>query len=558
MVSLQRRRVRRQRPWYLVESGRVKGKPRIVWQKYLGTPARIKKLLEQAEKGGGPIEVDVANFGPAVPLRLAQELEIVQTIDRLLPKRNQGYSVGEHILIAVLNRCHTPCSKLQTRPWFDDTVLPRLLGKKKGLSSQDFWNHMDRIDDATIDTIQMEVTRRAVERYGLGLGLDLLFYDPTNFSTYIQEHDDRGNELPERGKPKDHRTDLRLIGLALLASRDHGIPLLHRTYPGNEHDAPLFAEEIPHVCRWLKTLGRQPSEVTLVFDKGNNSKTNLDLLEEAKFHYVGSLRPSLNRDLLEVPFSQFRRCYGDGEATTHTYRVRRKAHEREVTVVMTYSLRQEKYLRARLEDILVTAEKKLQEWATALREGQKKKRSRGRYKLVTCRKQVKELLGSSEKLFRWEVTRRGRGPIEAKWSRDEEAIRQRSLGFGRTLIFTDRDEWDDEAIVRAYRAKAAVEENFRRLKDPSYLADTPEYHWTDSKIKVHQLVCFLSLQLMGLLQRHLHQTGHVVTIDELARGMQQWYQVVLLYPDGKVERRFRPLNPVQEALYKELHLEAFA
>ncbi|MDG6913620.1 MAG: IS1634 family transposase [Nitrososphaerota archaeon] len=556
MVSLTRKKVRRQAYWYLQECQRVKGRPRITWQKYLGTPDRIKELLEQAEKGEGPLEVDVANFGPAAPLRLAQELEIAQTIDRLLPKRNQGYSVGEHILIAVLNRCHSPCAKLQTRRWFDGTVLPRLLGKKEGLSSQDFWNHMDRIDDTAIETIQVEVTRRAIERYGLDL--DFLFYDPTNFSTYIQEHDDRGNELPKRGKAKDHRADLRLIGLALLASRDHGIPLLHRTYPGNEHDAPLFAEEIPHIRRWLEALGRHPSDVTLVFDKGNNSKLNLDLLEKAKFHYVGSLRPSLNRDLLTVPLSKFRRCYGEGEVTTHTYRVRREAHEREVTVVMTYSLQQEKYLRSRLEDILATVEKKLQEWATALRESRENKRSRARRTLASCRKNVKELLGSSEKLFRWEVTRKGRGPIEVKWSRDEEAIRQRSLGFGRTLIFTDRDEWDDEAIVRAYRAKAVVEENFRRLKDTSYLADTPEYHWTDSKIKVHQLVCFLSLQLMGLLQRQLHRTGHLATIDELAREMQQWYQVVLLYPGGKVERRFRPMSAVQEALYKELRLESFA
>ncbi|EQD67950.1 hypothetical protein B1B_05755, partial [mine drainage metagenome] len=92
MVSLQRRQVRRQKYWYLVQSGRVKGKPRIVWQKYLGTPDRIKELLEQAQKGGGPLEVDVTNFGPAAALRLAQELGLVEIIDRLVPKRDQGYS----------------------------------------------------------------------------------------------------------------------------------------------------------------------------------------------------------------------------------------------------------------------------------------------------------------------------------------------------------------------------------------------------------------------------------------------------------------------------------
>ncbi|MGI0155943.1 MAG: IS1634 family transposase, partial [Thermoplasmata archaeon] len=541
----------------LQECQRVRGKPRITWQKYLGTPNRIRELLERAEKGGGPLEVDVADFGPAPLLAIARELRVVETIDALVPKRDQGFSVGEHILIAAINRCLAPCSKLQIRSWFDETILPRFLGKKEGLSSQDYWNHLDRLDDGLLEAIQFAVSRQAVERFGLAL--DFLYYDPTNFSTYIQAHDDRGNEIPERGKAKDHRTDLRLIGLALLASRDHGVPLLHRTCPGNQHDSPLFQVEIPQIRRWVEGLGKRPSDVTLVFDKGNNSEDGLDLVEEARFHYVGSLRPSLNRDLLEIPLSTFRPCYGDGEAATTTYREKRRSYGREVTVVMTYNPRLEARLRATLEDILVTAEERLRAWATALEEDQRKGgRPRGRRTLATCRRKVRKWLGHAEPMFRWKVTRRGRGPFEVTWERDETAVRRRALGFGRTLIFTDQHEWSDEAIVRAYRSKAAIEEEFRRLKDTEYLADTPQYHWTDSKIKGHQLICFLALQMLTLLQRQLHRTGHSVTIDELAHGLQRWFQVVQLYPGGKVERRLRPMSPVQESLHKELHLEAYA
>jgi transposase len=113
------------------------------------------------------------------------------------------------------------------------------------------------------------------------------------------------------------------------------------------------------------------------------------------------------------------------------------------------------------------------------------------------------------------------------WSRDDEAIKRRARAFGRTIIFTDRHNWGDEAIVRAYRSKAVIEDNLRRLKDTSYLSDTPQFHWTDSKIKTHQLICHLALQMMGLLQRQLRRTGHDLTIDELAEELQRWYQVVL-------------------------------
>lgn len=408
-----------------------------------------------------------------------------------------------------------------------------------------------------MEAIQFAISRRAVERFGLSL--DFLYYDPTNFSTHIQAHDDRGNEIPERGKAKDQRTDLRLIGLALLASRDHGIPLLHRTYPGNQHDSPLFQDEIPQIRRWVEALGKPPTEVTLIFDKGNNSEDGLDLVEGAGFHYVGSLRPSLNRDLLSIPLAKFRPCYGEGETATSTYREKRSAYGREVTVVMTYNRQLEQHLQATFEDIRVTAEERLRAWATALAEDQRKPgRPRGRRTLATCRTKVRKLLGGAEPLFRWKVTRTGRGPFEVEWGRDEVAVHQRALGFGRTPIYTDQHEWSDEEIVRAYRSKAVVEEEFRRLKDTEYLADTPQYHWTDSKIKGHPLICFLALQMLTLLQRQLHRTGHTVTIDDLAHGLQRWFQVVHLYPGGKVERRLRPMSPVQEALHKELHLEVYA
>ena len=63
---------------------------------------------------------------------------------------------------------------------------------------------------------------------------------------------------------------------------------------------------------------------------------------------------------------------------------------------------------------------------------------------------------------------------------------------------------------------------------------------------------------MAILQRQLWRTGHPVTIDELAHGLQRWPQVVLLNPGGKVERRLRPMSAVQETLFKEFDLARYA
>ena len=73
---------------------------------------------------------------------------------------------------------------------------------------------------------------------------------------------------------------------------------------------------------------------------------------------------------------------------------------------------------------------------------------------------------------------------------------------------------------------------------------------------LNQWICFQALQLMGLLQSQPSRTaGQHLTIDELATELQQGRQMILLYPNGGAEKRFRPMSPVQERLYRELSLE---
>ena len=65
-----------------------------------------------------------------------------------------------------------------------------------------------------------------------------MVYDATNFYTGIDTH--TPSELAQRGHQKQHRTDWRSIGLALMVTTDFNIPLFHAVYPGNRHDAQEF------------------------------------------------------------------------------------------------------------------------------------------------------------------------------------------------------------------------------------------------------------------------------------------------------------------------------
>lgn len=93
---------------------------------YLGTATQV---IEKIRGGQHPQAVDVKEFGLVMAaLREAERIGLVDVIDRLLPKRKQGCTVGQYILIAALNKIASPTSRNGGREWLLKTVLPERLG----------------------------------------------------------------------------------------------------------------------------------------------------------------------------------------------------------------------------------------------------------------------------------------------------------------------------------------------------------------------------------------------------------------------------------------------
>ena len=131
--------------YYLGENKKVNGRSVRVWQKYVG-PA---KTIQSLSMGGRlPTEISVLEFGNITSLfSIGEELNFVEAVDKIIPKRHQGLTVGEHLLLTIINRIDNPLSKNQLSDWFDNTVLKRKFAIKSSyLSSQDFWNHWKKID----------------------------------------------------------------------------------------------------------------------------------------------------------------------------------------------------------------------------------------------------------------------------------------------------------------------------------------------------------------------------------------------------------------------------
>ena len=185
-----------------------------------------------------------------------------------------------------------------------------------------------------IAAIEQDLAAAAV--FHFGLDLRCLLFNATNFFTFLDSFNSRA-QLPQRGHSKEGRDNLRLLGLALLVTSDGEVPLFHHTYQGNQHDSVTFhsvAEEfLPQRCR---CLAEGASDVTLVFDKGNNSKENLAIVDHHPVHFVGSLVPP-TPDLLHIPRRAMRRLDRAQLPSVWSHRTRKVVLGVERTILCTWN-----------------------------------------------------------------------------------------------------------------------------------------------------------------------------------------------------------------------------
>jgi transposase len=516
--------------YYARECQRVDGKPKIVKTTYLGSLDHILQAVTAAQKPIPPKSARPASFGDVTALwDQAQQVSLIPLIDAQLPKRDQGLSVGEYLVLAAINRAACPTSKAQLAHWYHRTILPRLLpATTDQLSSQAFWNHMERVTPADIQAIEQQLSQRLVQQ--LGLNLRTLVYDGTNFFTYINTR--TAASLPARGHNKQHRGDLRQVSLGLLVSTDFHIPLFHQVYAGNLTDATAFQTVSEELAARYRQLAQGCEHITLIFDKGNNSSEAFETLEDSPFHFIGSLVPSQHPDLLAIAADQFHQLPGQRLAGCTAYRTRKKVFGQERTILITFN---EHLLEGQMQGIeasLSKARRKLDELQASLR-----RRREGRLKgghsptIESVRKQAEQICSGQflKTLIGWEVSP---GPVPVLSYRTDTAALARLVRshLGKTILFTDNDDWSDEQIVLGYRAQYHIESAFRDMKNPHFLGWSPMFHWTDPMIQVHAFYCVLALTLTSLLQRTLHQRGLDLSLARMMELLGSMQEVLLIYP----------------------------
>ncbi len=567
MPSVQGYDSRGKRYYRIVESYRdERSRPRIRVLQHLGTAQKLLERLSQAP--GRAIYAEERDFGATAALwDTAQQLEVVSTIDGHAPKRDQGASVGKYILMATLNRAIAPTSKRKLASWYRDTILTRLLPlSPTALRSQRFWDHMSYLDESSLAQIEDDITRRVVE--GLNVDLRALFYDTTNFDTFLSS--DNQSELAQRGHAKSKRTDLRIVGLALLVSWDFHIPLFSKIYEGNQNDSVTFSQVLDDLVARYQMFKEKCQRITLVFDKGNNSEENIQALDGSPYHFIGSLVPTQHQDLLDIPLEGFRYLKGPLFEGVRVYHTEKEVFGQKRTIVIT---RSRALLRGQVRGIRQHLAKKLK----ALRELQNRvTRSHGStwkgkpYTEASIQKNLDTIISGQYIVeFLWGKVTHKQGRLGIEFGTDDEAynkLKQRVLG--KRILFTDRQDLTDEEIIFGYRGQHHVEKAFKDMKDPYFISFSPARHWTDQMLRVHAFYCVLALTLISVLHRRVHQAGVNISQWTMMEQLKKIKEITNYYPAQpsekhhlggrpRSERTLTRLDGQQSSIFRALNLDRF-
>jgi len=536
MERLEPKKIHGHTYYYYSKWAWVDGKCRRVWQKYLGKLEDIAKAVE----GFGPEPKYAEIFQCGLPAALWKEsctARIVEETNKLCPKRGQGLSPGEYLAIAAINRAISPSSKRSMWDWFSQTVLLRFISgaSKAALSSQRFWDHMDRIEGNMTSKIWMNIIKGVVEREDIAM--DSISYDGTNFYTFIDTFNIRCN-IAKRGKNKQGRNNLRQVSYALFCSSDRHIPLYFDVYEGNRHDCKEFPLILNAFHKFLNKLSGKNYALpgtTLIFDKGNNSKDNFALIDSLKLHFVSSVKVEQYKDLAQVSNNDpVFKSFTDPELEgTKAFRATKKVYggNRILVVVFNQNLFNLQWLTIQ-SDIAKCIEKlsllrqKLEDRANGIIKGgisPTKQSVEKQCKKILSRRYMKDIIKE-------DINMGTDGIPRLEYAINTESLNDLSNTYlGKNILITNRESWDDGAIIKAYRSQFIIEDVFKEMKDRTSGSWWPVYHWTDSKIKTHGLYCTIALLLRALIRRRLEQSGIKLSMKRILHELDAIREVVNIY-----------------------------
>jgi transposase len=443
------------------------------------------------------------NFGYIVPMKIFYELGIERFLLNRQRKKKIEHNTAQVMKLLVLSRLLYPASKqktyLEKGRYFD-------FEKDDSFSLIDVYRDLSHFSKLSED-LQKFLHERIVKQYGRGL--DLVYYDVTNYYFEIDKED----SVRQKGYSKEHRPDP-IVNMGLAMDKD-GIPIAYEMFPGAESEK-LHLRPMSRFL-WEK-LGT--GKVIYVADKAHNTGDNINYIQSGNHGYVFSQTIAGGTDnLKEWVFDDkgYVSLYEDEEKQVLKYK-RKSAHIDRI--IDTSAVRDGKQIKRKVQ----IEQKLVAFYSDKYAQRQKAKREiviQKAYRIMqnpTAYTRAASY-GALKYLKNIEVDKKTGEIKEPKVKPvfDFEKLKEEEKYDGYYALVTNQLSMSDDKIIDTYRGLWKIEDCFKVTK--SELEARPIYVSREDRINAHFLTCFIALIIIRLIQKRLAGEFSVGEILEALRNI---------------------------------------
>lgn len=526
---------------YRYRSVRDGSKVRHVYEEYLGVEGPDGKPVKKPNRVLDKVKLSSAHSYGAVALlwRICQELGLEEAIDSVVVKR-KGYSAGRLLSLMAINKCLDPKSLSKFSNWYKTTALPDLTGIPfEVVSKNNLLSAMDAVcgedeEEGEYD-LTLAIERAIFERYKARLPESVftsILYDIT--ATLFH-----GGKcvLAEMGYNAFGRRGKKQVNIALVVTREYGIPLFHLVFRGSIKDVRTVGKML-EVFRQFGV-----GKTTLIWDRGMTSFETIKWAEEQKLGLISGLRADLleleelfQLEISEEPGTLIKRFDGHG----------------------IYAIGREVLLFGELRKVVIYLNTQRRE-AQRLERNERLKKAMEELKQLSNRyaeeavvdKKAKRVLKGLEEYLKVSYHRNG-DRVVVGYELDEVALKHVANRDGKYALMSTDLSLSVEEILGSYFGKDVIEKCFRILKQETDLE--PVRHRKSFRVKAYIFICFLAHLLYRILEYRLKNAGVKESLEEVLERLNEVEKLILEH-GIQSSTRYLNLGTFETEVLKKLKMQ---
>lgn len=453
-------------------------------------------------------ELDRYNYGFIAYKNIWNRFKLDSILENLVNNRKLQYDFKSTVFSLVIDRLLKPKSKFATFVNRDD-----YFNINDELKLHNIYRSLDIL---ALNKEKIEFSLFTQNKNLFNISTDIVFYDVTTF--YCESKDE--NDLKRFGYSKDGKfTDVQVV-MGMLIDKN-GLPIGYELFSGNTMDGKTMLS----ILDKLKAKF-QIDTVVIVADRGLNSKANLKAIKDAGYDYlmaskIKSMSKEIQEDILNR--ENYTNIIETQESEDGLYAYYVKDYDNKIkykqeierdkaTGEITYENKEitlkEKlvctYSEKRAKKDMYDRYRGLEKANTIIQENQKS--------LITQTKSFKKYIHKETKEDNCKNFTMGLDWIKIKRDKSYD-------GF--YAITTSKTTLNALEIIDNYHNLYKIEDSFRVLK--STFDTRPIYHYKESRIEAHFIVCFIAFMIERDLEIRLKNSKsfqeEIITPDRIKEAL---------------------------------------